>query len=147
MKSKPVQDVLLLDGGGSFVAVGLQNITVLNVLAWLPGLTIDLPRIVLSDDQFLREFRIRRVGECPVGIGEHRPVRRQRRQDRLGHDRRYSLDTTKMQSLGWRPHVAFERGLAETIEWYKQNEWWWRPIKQEDPAFRAYYKSQYGDRA
>jgi dTDP-glucose 4,6-dehydratase len=65
--------------------------------------------------------------------------------DRPGHDRRYSLDTTKMQSLGWRPHVAFERGLAETIEWYKQNEWWWRPIKQEDPAFRAYYKSQYGE--
>jgi len=66
--------------------------------------------------------------------------------DRPGHDRRYSLDTSKMQSLGWSPRVQFEQGLEDTVAWYKQNEWWWRPIKEQDPAFQAYYKTQYGDR-
>jgi dTDP-glucose 4,6-dehydratase len=66
--------------------------------------------------------------------------------DRPGHDRRYSLDTTKLQSLGWNPRVPFEQGLAETVGWYKQNEWWWRPIKEADPAFKAYYETQYGGR-
>jgi dTDP-glucose 4,6-dehydratase len=66
--------------------------------------------------------------------------------DRPGHDRRYSLDTSKMQSLGWKPRVAFEQGLAETVAWYQQNEWWWRPIKEADPAFQAYYQTQYGNR-
>ena len=64
--------------------------------------------------------------------------------DRPGHDRRYSLDTSKLQSLGWRPEVPFDEGLAETVAWYRDNEWWWRPIKHEDPAFRAYYETQYG---
>jgi dTDP-glucose 4,6-dehydratase len=67
-------------------------------------------------------------------------------QDRPGHDRRYSLDTTKLQALGWKPQVPFEQGLADTVEWYRQNEWWWRPIKQDDPAFKAYYQAQYGRR-
>ena len=67
--------------------------------------------------------------------------------DRPGHDRRYSLDIDKMRGLGWAPAVGFEQGLADTVEWYRQNEWWWRPIKQEDPAFRAYYEIQYGRRS
>ncbi|CAN5855266.1 dTDP-glucose 4,6-dehydratase [soil metagenome] len=66
--------------------------------------------------------------------------------DRQGHDRRYSLDTTKLQSLGWTPGVEFEAGLAATVAWYRENEWWWRPIKDSDPAFRTYLKAQYGDR-
>ena len=66
--------------------------------------------------------------------------------DRPGHDRRYSLDTSKLQKLGWRPDVVFEAGLAETVHWYRQNEWWWRPIKENDPAFRAYYDAQYSGR-
>jgi dTDP-glucose 4,6-dehydratase len=64
--------------------------------------------------------------------------------DRPGHDRRYSLDTRKLEALGWSPQVSFAQGLADTVTWYRENEWWWRPIKQEDPAFRAYYQSQYG---
>ena len=64
--------------------------------------------------------------------------------DRPGHDRRYSLDTGKMRRLGWAPQVAFEEGLAATVDWYRNNEWWWRPIKDKDPAFRAYYDTQYG---
>ncbi len=63
--------------------------------------------------------------------------------DRPGHDRRYSLDTSKLQSLGWRPEVPFDKGLPATVAWYRDNEWWWRPIKHEDPAFKAYYETQY----
>jgi dTDP-glucose 4,6-dehydratase len=66
--------------------------------------------------------------------------------DRQGHDRRYSLDTGKLRALGWRPTVDFKTGLAATVAWYRENEWWWRPIKDGDPAFRNYYKAQYGDR-
>ena len=50
--------------------------------------------------------------------------------DRLGHDRRYALDTGKLRQLGWAPQVPFDRGLAETVAWYRANEWWWRPLKQ-----------------
>jgi dTDP-glucose 4,6-dehydratase len=67
--------------------------------------------------------------------------------DRQGHDRRYSLDTSKLASLGWTPRAAFEQGLAETVAWYRENERWWRPIKDEDPAFRTYYQGQYGHRS
>jgi dTDP-glucose 4,6-dehydratase len=66
--------------------------------------------------------------------------------DRQGHDRRYCLDTTKLRGLGWAPHVAFEQGLTATVDWYRRNEWWWRPIKDNDPAFRAYYAAQYEQR-
>jgi len=65
-------------------------------------------------------------------------------QDRPGHDRRYCLDTTKLRALGWTPQVPFDRGLQDTLEWYRQHEWWWRPIKEQDPAFRSYYQTQYG---
>jgi dTDP-glucose 4,6-dehydratase len=66
--------------------------------------------------------------------------------DRIGHDRRYALDTAKLQGLGWQPQVPFAAGLRETVAWYVQNEWWWRPIKEHDPAFRAFYDAQYGER-
>ena len=67
--------------------------------------------------------------------------------DRPGHDRRYCLDTTKLRRLGWSPEVAFDEGLRETVSWYRQNEWWWRPIKEKDPSFRSYYDAQYGRRS
>ena len=66
--------------------------------------------------------------------------------DRPGHDRRYALDTAKVRALGWTPEVAFDAGLAGTVHWYQANEWWWRPIKEQDAAFRAYYDAQYGNR-
>ena len=66
--------------------------------------------------------------------------------DRPGHDRRYCLDTTKLRSLGWAPQVAIRDGLRETIAWYRRCEWWWRPIKEHDRAFRAYYQAQYENR-
>jgi dTDP-glucose 4,6-dehydratase len=66
--------------------------------------------------------------------------------DRPGHDRRYALNTDKLRSLGWAPTVPFDTGLADTVRWYRENEWWWRPIKEKDEAFRAYHRAQYGSR-
>ena len=66
--------------------------------------------------------------------------------DRPGHDRRYCLDTTKLQRLGWTTREPFEDGLQRTIDWYRANQWWWRPIKEQDPAFKAYYERQYQQR-
>ncbi len=63
--------------------------------------------------------------------------------DRPGHDRRYALATAKLRRLGWTPQVSFEQGLADTVEWYRANQWWWRPIKDHDPSFQAYLKVQY----
>jgi dTDP-glucose 4,6-dehydratase len=66
--------------------------------------------------------------------------------DRPGHDRRYCLDTSKLRTLGWAPQVPFEDGLRRTVEWYQREQWWWRPIKEQDPTFRAYYDTQYQQR-
>ena len=53
-------------------------------------------------------------------------------EDRPGHDRRYAIDSTKVETeLGWRADRRFEEGLAETIDWYMANEWWWRPIREQ----------------
>lgn len=48
--------------------------------------------------------------------------------DRLANDRRYSMDAGRLRALGWEPSVPFDRGLAETVEWYRANESWWRPL-------------------
>ncbi len=65
--------------------------------------------------------------------------------DRPGHDRRYSLDDSKLRALGWTPaHSLGESGLAETVEWYREHRAWWEPIKSG--AYREYYEQQYADR-
>jgi dTDP-glucose 4,6-dehydratase len=66
--------------------------------------------------------------------------------DRPGHDRRYSLDAGKLARLGFRPATPLERGLEETIAWYREREDWWRPIKDKDAAYQEYYRAQYADR-
>ena len=66
-------------------------------------------------------------------------------EDRPGHDRRYALDCSRLTRLtGWKPAVAFEDGIRQTVEWYRANETWWRPIKEGE--FRAYYERMYGTR-
>jgi dTDP-glucose 4,6-dehydratase len=49
--------------------------------------------------------------------------------DRLGHDRRYSVDIAKVTALGWRKQRTLDEALEETVAWYRANEWWWRPLK------------------
>ncbi len=68
----------------------------------------------------------------------------QRVKDRPGHDRRYSIDNSKLCALGWTLKVEFEEGLARTVEWYRQHENWWRKIKDE--SYREYYRKMYGER-
>jgi dTDP-glucose 4,6-dehydratase len=62
--------------------------------------------------------------------------------DRPGHDRRYSLSSEKVRALGWAPRVRFDEGLAETVAWYRENSWWWEPIRSGE--YRRYYERQYG---
>jgi dTDP-glucose 4,6-dehydratase len=62
--------------------------------------------------------------------------------DRPGHDRRYSLSSEKVRALGWSARVRFDEGLAETVRWYRENPWWWEPIRSGE--YRTYYERQYG---
>ena len=50
-------------------------------------------------------------------------------QDRLGHDRRYAVDAAKIRSLGWAPKRSFDEALDATFQWYRDNRWWWEPLK------------------
>jgi dTDP-glucose 4,6-dehydratase len=50
-------------------------------------------------------------------------------EDRKGHDRRYSVDDSRLRAMGYAPQHTFDDGLAETVAWYKNNEAWWRPLK------------------
>jgi dTDP-glucose 4,6-dehydratase len=63
--------------------------------------------------------------------------------DRPGHDLRYSLDISKIEKLGWKPKTKFEEGIRKTIEWYKTNEWWWKPIieRQEIDLHQKFVQS------
>ncbi|MGG4192519.1 dTDP-glucose 4,6-dehydratase [Paenibacillus sp. UNC217MF] len=66
-------------------------------------------------------------------------------EDRLGHDRRYGIDATKITTeLGWKPKHTFETGIKETINWYLNNRSWWERI--QSGAYQAYYDQQYGTR-
>ncbi|MBR4172547.1 MAG: dTDP-glucose 4,6-dehydratase [Kiritimatiellae bacterium] len=57
--------------------------------------------------------------------------------DRPGHDLRYAIDPTKIETeLGWKPSENFDTGLARTVRWYLDNEWWWRPIREKKYAGR-----------
>jgi dTDP-glucose 4,6-dehydratase len=66
--------------------------------------------------------------------------------DRPGHDRRYSLDCAKLRAMGWAPRVPFAEGLARTVDWYREHEDWWRPLKEADPAFREHYQRHYKEK-
>jgi dTDP-glucose 4,6-dehydratase len=62
--------------------------------------------------------------------------------DRPGHDRRYSLSSDKVRALGWEAQTRFADGLPRTVEWYRDSEWWWGPIRSGE--YREYYERQYG---
>jgi dTDP-glucose 4,6-dehydratase len=62
--------------------------------------------------------------------------------DRPGHDRRYSLSSDRLRGLSWEPAVDFAIGIEQTVAWYRENEWWWQPIRSG--TYREYYERQYG---
>jgi dTDP-glucose 4,6-dehydratase len=64
--------------------------------------------------------------------------------DRPGHDRRYSLDTTKLKRLGWEPQQSFGEGLAATVDWYRDRIDWWQPLKAKGTEYRQFYQKHYG---
>jgi dTDP-glucose 4,6-dehydratase len=63
-------------------------------------------------------------------------------EDRPGHDRRYSLASTKLAELGWKAEIPFDEGIERTVAWYRDNEDWWGPLRSG--AYRDYYERQYG---
>jgi len=65
-------------------------------------------------------------------------------EDRPGHDRRYSLDSSKIHELGWQPRFRFEEALEGTVRWYADNRWWWEKLKSGE--YESYYQQQYGAR-
>jgi dTDP-glucose 4,6-dehydratase len=67
----------------------------------------------------------------------------QRVPDRLGHDLRYSVDSSRLRELGWSPRYNFETGLRETVQWYRDHPEWWEPLKSGE--FKRYYLERYGD--
>jgi len=93
----------------------------------------------LGADQERTNLEVTRQILALLGKGENliEPVA-----DRPGHDRRYSLNSTKAKALGWTPRVGFEEGLERTVTWYRQNEAWWRRLKDE--SYMKYYRRMYG---
>lgn len=93
------------------------------------GMTKDVPNMEVA-----RKI-CRIMGKKPEEWIEH--VR-----DRPGHDRRYAIDWSKIkEELGWQPLYDFDTYLKKTVEWYKKNEWWWKPLKERQ---KKYFKKQYG---
>jgi len=66
--------------------------------------------------------------------------------DRQGHDRRYSIATTKLEQLGFTLTTNFDQALERTVRWYADHEPWWRAIKERSAEYRAYYEKQYANR-
>ncbi|HEX8410673.1 MAG TPA: dTDP-glucose 4,6-dehydratase [Thermoanaerobaculia bacterium] len=66
--------------------------------------------------------------------------------DRQGHDRRYSLDTRKLERLGYKCDTDFDAALERTVRWYVDNPQWWRAIKEKSAEYKAYYERQYANR-
>jgi dTDP-glucose 4,6-dehydratase len=62
--------------------------------------------------------------------------------DRPGHDRRYSLGSARLEALGWSAEVGFDDGIGRVVEWYRENQEWWEPIRSGE--YREYYEKQYG---
>ncbi|MEX2158401.1 MAG: dTDP-glucose 4,6-dehydratase [Dehalococcoidia bacterium] len=65
-------------------------------------------------------------------------------EDRLGHDERYSMDSSKIRALGWQPTHDFDAVIQKTVDWYRENRWWWEKVKSGQ--YREYYERMYGRR-
>lgn len=82
--------------------------------------------------------RILKILEKPAGLI-------QKVRDRVGHDRRYATSSAKLRKLGWRENFSFDEALRDTVLWYRDNESWWRAIKEKSRDFGDYYAKAYGD--
>ena len=91
------------------------------------------------------EVENREITRRVIDLTGAEPSLVQRVSDRPGHDRRYSLDTAKAQSLGWSRRWTLEQGLPDTVRWYRENRGWWERIKDSD-EYRSYYERQYAAR-
>ncbi len=67
----------------------------------------------------------------------------ERVQDRLGHDRRYAIDPSKLRALGWKEAHSFDEALVSTVRWYCDHESWWRKIKEKSAEFKNFYRKAY----
>ncbi len=76
-------------------------------------------------------LKILKMGESLIEYVPHR----------LGHDARYAIDSSKIKKrLGWEPEASFEESLAETVKWFQENDWWWRPLKEGRPLIDPEYQ-------
>ncbi|MBU0657123.1 MAG: dTDP-glucose 4,6-dehydratase, partial [Gammaproteobacteria bacterium] len=66
--------------------------------------------------------------------------------DRPGHDRRYALDSSKVEKLGWKPSYDFDTAVQKTIAWYKDNQLWWKKTKDKQAEFKSFEKEWYTSR-
>lgn len=66
--------------------------------------------------------------------------------DRLGHDRRYSVSSEKLKDMGWSPNRKFEEGIRDTIDWYVNNQTWWRTIKEKSEEYKSFFEKNYAER-
>jgi dTDP-glucose 4,6-dehydratase len=81
------------------------------------------------------------VTESILGLIGADPALVRHVEDRPGHDRRYSVDSTRIRALGWAPRATFDEGIAETVAWYRERRDWWEPLKSGE--YRHYYETQY----
>lgn len=63
---------------------------------------------------------------------------------RLGHDFRYAIDSSKLRNLGWKVEHSFDEWIERVVEWYKENEWWWKPLKKDRPNVDRTAQNSYG---
>ncbi|HEY8675748.1 MAG TPA: dTDP-glucose 4,6-dehydratase [Candidatus Dormibacteraeota bacterium] len=83
----------------------------------------------------------RQVADLVLGALDKPASLKQHVRDRLGHDRRYAVNTAKLSALDWHPQISLERGLRDTVNWYRDNEAWWRPLKSGE--FWDFYRRNY----
>jgi dTDP-glucose 4,6-dehydratase len=110
---------------------------VLHVLErGLPGEVYNVSADGEQTNQFMAEWVLDILGK------PHQLLRHV--EDRPGHDRRYSLNASKIRNLGWQPSISLEQGLSSTIDWYRSQRAWWERIKSSE--YRKYYSEMYGQR-
>lgn len=108
------------------------------------GIDAVLRRGVAGEDYNLgagHEIDINTVADTVLRLVGRPSSLRQPVAERPGHDRRYALDSTKSASLPWSPEVGFEAGMARAVAWYRENQWWWRPLKSAE--YWRFYRRNY----